>query len=167
MAPEIIIHATDFSRHSSAALRFAADESKQRNCKLLIVHVSPPVEGQAVVAGVGAGTFPISGAMVMPPPEDATFGPNDLRSQLHDRLVSVVPTEVDVAVERELLEGDPAQEIVDLAERRGAAQIVMGSHGRRGLSRMLLGSVAESVVREAPCPVTIVKCDESIDDSVE
>ena len=54
-------------------------------------------------------------------------------------------------------EGRPADAVVALAEKEGAEQIVVGSHGRRGLERMLLGSVAERIVRLATCRVLVVK----------
>ncbi|WP_254546022.1 universal stress protein [Halomarina pelagica] len=53
--------------------------------------------------------------------------------------------------------GRPAATIVDYAEREAVDQIVMGSHGRRGVSRLLLGSVAESVIRHSSIPVTVVR----------
>ena len=68
----------------------------------------------------------------------------------------VVP-DSNVPVERRLLAGDPADAIIRLAESEHIDLIVMGTHGRRGLSRLLMGSVAESVVRVAPCPVLTVK----------
>jgi nucleotide-binding universal stress UspA family protein len=60
-------------------------------------------------------------------------------------------------VETRLLEGEPARTIVDLAREAGADLIVLGSHGRTGLDRLLMGSVAEHVVRKAGCPVLTVK----------
>jgi len=54
-------------------------------------------------------------------------------------------------------EGHPAEEIVAAARTWGADLIVIGSHGRGGLGRVLLGSVAESVMRHAPCPVLVVR----------
>jgi nucleotide-binding universal stress UspA family protein len=56
-----------------------------------------------------------------------------------------------------VLDGDPAQVIVQFARERGCSLIVMGTHGRTGLERLLMGSVAEQVVRKAPCPVLTVK----------
>lgn len=56
-----------------------------------------------------------------------------------------------------IYEGFPEECILDYAKRQEADVIIMGSHGRRGLKRMLLGSVAEHVVRRAPCPVLVVK----------
>jgi nucleotide-binding universal stress UspA family protein len=64
----------------------------------------------------------------------------------------------DVGVPRTLLlEGDPARGILEGARQVGAAMIVMGTHGRRGLSHALLGSVAEKVVRESAIPVLTVR----------
>lgn len=64
-------------------------------------------------------------------------------------------TDADLETERAV--GDPAREIVDYAEDHEIDQIVMGSHGRTGATRLLLGSVAELVVRRSPVPVTVVR----------
>ena len=56
-----------------------------------------------------------------------------------------------------LLEGDPATAIVEAAEETGADLVVMGTSGRTGLTRLLMGSVAEEVLRHAPCPVLTVR----------
>jgi nucleotide-binding universal stress UspA family protein len=61
-----------------------------------------------------------------------------------------------LSVTTETLYGTPATEIVAYARRAGADIVVLGTHGRTGLSRALLGSVAEAVVRRAPCPVLTV-----------
>ena len=60
-------------------------------------------------------------------------------------------------VEDLIARGEPAAEIVRVAEERGAGLIVISSHGRTGLGRILFGSTAESVVRHARCPVLVVK----------
>ncbi|MCK6502072.1 universal stress protein [Myxococcota bacterium] len=57
--------------------------------------------------------------------------------------------------------GEPAETIMTVAEELGARHIVMGTHGRRGLERALLGSVAERVIRRAGCPVTIIRTPEA------
>jgi len=62
-----------------------------------------------------------------------------------------------VRVESQVLEGDPVDMILRAAEETHSDVIVMGTHGRTGLSRLLLGSVAEAVIRKAPCPVLSVK----------
>ncbi|PHQ37452.1 hypothetical protein DJ69_16980 [Halorubrum persicum] len=69
--------------------------------------------------------------------------------------------DADVSAEVGSKIGPPARAIVDAAEERDADQIVMGSHGRTGLSRIALGSVAETVLRRAPVPVTVVHGDEA------
>lgn len=68
-----------------------------------------------------------------------------------------VAEEHGVSLETETVLGRPARAIVEFAEEHGVDGIVMGSHGRDGVSRILLGSVAESVIRRAPCPVTVVR----------
>jgi nucleotide-binding universal stress UspA family protein len=55
------------------------------------------------------------------------------------------------------LEGDPAEEIINYAAEASIDLIVMGTHGRTGLERLLMGSVAEKVLRGAPCSVLVVK----------
>jgi nucleotide-binding universal stress UspA family protein len=65
-----------------------------------------------------------------------------------------------IDVEGEILQGDPAKTIVDYARETDVDLIVMGTHGRRGLSRVLLGSVTEAVMRTAPVPVLTVRPDE-------
>jgi len=62
-----------------------------------------------------------------------------------------------VAFTHRLTMGDPAGEIVRIAGEEGAEMIVLGTHGRSGMSRMLMGSVAEAVVRRAPCPVLVYR----------
>lgn len=65
--------------------------------------------------------------------------------------------EMDVLFETVITEGDVHDEIINMAEDKGAELIVMGTHGRRGLNRLLLGSVAESVTKRAHCPVLLIR----------
>src|SRR5262249_19419079 len=65
--------------------------------------------------------------------------------------------EIKVHMEHRLVEGNPATEILHVARETGCDLIVMGTHGRRGLKRLLMGSVAEDVMRKVPYPVMIVK----------
>ncbi|WP_136689710.1 universal stress protein [Halorhabdus amylolytica] len=69
----------------------------------------------------------------------------------------------DVPVEGEITEGAPSREIVDYAGSYDVDLIVMGTHGRGGLDRLLLGSVAERVIRTAPVPVTTIRVGETPD----
>ena len=79
------------------------------------------------------------------------------RQELDRMLAEVVPTDKSVGYEHRLLVGSPASAIVHLAEKEGVDMIVMPTHGRTGLMRLLMGSVAEEVVRKAKCPVLTVK----------
>ena len=67
-------------------------------------------------------------------------------------------------VEDVVVRGEPAAEIVRAARERGAGLIIISSHGRTGLGRILFGSTAESVVRHAHCPVLVVKPPEESDE---
>jgi nucleotide-binding universal stress UspA family protein len=71
-----------------------------------------------------------------------------------------------VPVERVSVDGSPAREIVDYATESGVDLIVMGTHGRSGVDRLLLGSVAERVVRRSPVPVLTVRVREAVADPV-
>jgi nucleotide-binding universal stress UspA family protein len=75
---------------------------------------------------------------------------------LFDEIAELI-AEADVTVTRETEVGKPVRTIVDYAEDEHVDHIVMGSHGRSGVTRILLGSVAESVVRRSPVPVTVVR----------
>jgi nucleotide-binding universal stress UspA family protein len=76
---------------------------------------------------------------------------------LRARLQQLRPEDSKVLVEHRLVQGGAAEEILQVAQDRKCDLIVMGTHGRRGFGRMLMGSVAEQVVREASCPVLTVK----------
>jgi nucleotide-binding universal stress UspA family protein len=132
-----ILHATDFSERSDNAFRLACALARDHNAPLLVLHVQAP----AVIYGEG---------MMAAPPPDYTEG---LRQQLE----GVQAHDPRVVIERKLVEGDPATEILRVAREAGCDLIVLGTHGWRGLRRLLMGSVAETVVRKAPCPVLTVK----------
>jgi universal stress protein A len=129
-----IIFPTDFSHLSDAALAQATALARDSNGLLLIVHVQelPAIYGE--------------GSMYYGLPEP------DLGA-LKKMLAAVVPDDPKVRYEHRLLFGSPAEELVGLAQREKADLIVMSTHGRTGLKRLLMGSVAEVVVRKAPCPV--------------
>lgn len=133
-----VLFATDFSTVSDAALDYAATLAKERGAKLLIVHVAEPLPAY------GSGEFYYG---IQEPSTD------ELRRML-DR---IVPENPPVAHEHHLLVGNPATEIVNLARKEDVDMIVMSTHGRTGVSRALMGSVAELVVRRADCPVLCLK----------
>jgi nucleotide-binding universal stress UspA family protein len=80
-----------------------------------------------------------------------------LREEGEAALAAAAEKAGDVPTERHLLEGGPSREITAYAERTGADLVVMGTHGRGGIDRILLGSVAERVVRSSPVPVLTVR----------
>lgn len=81
------------------------------------------------------------------------------REEAEELLAEIRETanERDVAIETEIVYGSVPRAIIEYAGEHDADQIIIGSHGRTGFSRVLLGSVAESVVRRAPIPVTVVR----------
>jgi nucleotide-binding universal stress UspA family protein len=73
------------------------------------------------------------------------------------QLEQIRPANASIKVEHVLLEGDPAQEIINYAREANIDLIVLGTHGRTGKDRLLMGSVAEKVMRDGPCSVLVVK----------
>jgi nucleotide-binding universal stress UspA family protein len=138
LAVRTVLHPTDFSAHSQAAFRIACSLARDYGARLVVLHVAPPpvVVTDAVL-------------VAWPSVED--------RKPLLDKLGHLRPQDPNVAVEHRLAEGDEAGEILRAAREVGADVVVMGTHGRSGLGRALMGSVAEQVVRKAPCPVLTVK----------
>jgi nucleotide-binding universal stress UspA family protein len=133
-----ILFPTDFSVLAKTALEMATSLAKQRGAKLMIVHVEEP----PIAYGGGELYYGVA------EPD---------RQELKKMLSEVLPTDPAVGYEHRLLIGAPASAIVQLAESENADMIVMPTHGRTGLMRLLMGSVAEEVVRKAQCPVLTVK----------
>ena len=79
------------------------------------------------------------------------------RGYWQEQLEQIRPVNENILTHHVLLEGDPATEIVHYARDTHADLIVMGTHGRTGVERLLMGSVAERVMREAACSVLVVK----------
>jgi len=134
-----ILHPTDFSDRAAHGFQMACALARDYGARLIVCHVYQPPT-------VVYGEF---GAAPPPPPEAP--------EAMTERLARVRPADESIDVRHYVLEGDPATEIVALARDTGADLIVMGTHGRTGLGRLLMGSVAELVVRRAPCPVLTVK----------
>jgi len=137
MQAKTIIFPVDFSTNNDKSLALATSLARDSGAKLFIVHVEEPP-----VVYVGNSYYGV---------------PNPQAEDVSKMLKEVVPPTSDVAYEHKSLTGTPADEIVNFAEQTKADFIVMGTHGRTGLFRVLMGSVAEAVVRKAPCPVLTVK----------
>lgn len=132
----VILHPTDFSANSQAAWEMACALARDYRARLLLVHVEPPL--------------PVFSEFAVPP-ECVD------QSALERQLAQIKATDSALTVNCKLLVGDEASEINKFAEENRADLIVMGTHGRTGLGRLLMGSVAETVLREAPCPVLTIK----------
>lgn len=133
-----ILFATDFSPASEAALKYGTALARDSGALLLIAHVE---ELPMPYAG---------GEMYFAQPEY----PNP---EVKKMLEAIVPLDKNVRYEHRLVMGTAADDIVRVANEEGADLIVIGTHGRTGLMRVLMGSVAESVMRLATCPVLTVK----------
>lgn len=140
MKPRLILCATDFSPPSRAAFEAAAGIARDDGARLLLVHVEPAVQAPPEVAGFVA--------------EVAGRADEGLEAQLAGWRRDALELGAG-DVETRLLGGAAAEAIVALAREVSCDLIVMGTHGRTGIRHLILGSVAETVVREAPCSVLV------------
>jgi nucleotide-binding universal stress UspA family protein len=135
---ERILFPTDFSHTGDAALAMATSLARDSGATLYIVHVQEPP------AFYGGGEMYYG---MLDPTTD----------ELVKMLEEVKPNDPSVHFEQRLLTGDPAQAVVDFANEEHCDLIVLGTHGRGGFTRLLMGSVAEAIVRKAQCPVLTFK----------
>jgi nucleotide-binding universal stress UspA family protein len=138
-----ILFPTDFSEFNDAALEYASRLAAESGAMLYIVHADDMEQVAAVMVDSG---YPY------PSPWD-----EEGRREAHRKLEKVLPTVPGVKYQHCYLRGTPTGEIVAFAEQQDVDLIVMASHGRTGLRRLLMGSTTEGVMRQAPCPVLIVK----------
>ena len=140
-----IVVGVDDSDQAAAALRWALAEGALRGTTVEVVHSwSPPLSA-----------LPFGATLVIPVDEAAID--SAARASV-DELVDNALAEMDAKppeVLRTILPGGPATTLVEVAE--GADLVVVGSHGRSGFSRLVLGSVAMAVVNHASCPVVVVR----------
>ncbi|HEY2987889.1 MAG TPA: universal stress protein [Candidatus Binatia bacterium] len=140
-----ILHATDFSKASSRALETAVDFAKQFKAELLLVHVLVPH------------------VMYPPEPEADPLLYVELEKTARQQAQSSLATlanklkRTKIKVTNLLLKGVAHDQIVRAAKNRRADMIVIGTHGRTGISKLLMGSVASRVVSQAFCPVLTVR----------
>jgi nucleotide-binding universal stress UspA family protein/quercetin dioxygenase-like cupin family protein len=138
---QTILHPTDFSETSRFAFQLACTLAKDYQACLLLFHVIPAPVGCIL-------------------PEPAPNPLQDAESQeplKHRHFAWPKPLDPEIRVEHRVAEGDALPEILRLAKAERCDLIVMGTHGRTGLSRFLDGSVAEELVRRAACPVLVVR----------
>lgn len=140
-APRVILVAVDFDESARQILDYAVGLAARLGARLHVIRVMPwPLIGAEVPVGVSQTTLDKN-------VERAERALDDLVAPHEDKLVFG---------SRMLKVGDARSEILAAARALSADLILMGTHGRRGISRLVLGSVAESVTREAPCPVLLV-----------
>jgi nucleotide-binding universal stress UspA family protein len=131
-----ILYATDLSELSDHAFPVARALARDHQASLVILHVYPP---------------PISHAE-----EVARRPPDSYVDALWEAMHRYKVSDAAVAVRHRLAVGDPAKEIVRAAQELKCDLVVLGTQGRTGLRRVLMGSVAENVLRRAPCPVVTI-----------
>jgi nucleotide-binding universal stress UspA family protein len=136
-----ILVPTDFSLHAEEAFRMAHELAKATGAGLVVFHVSRPP------AVVSDGTPGLS------TPADV------VGKDVWDRLRKFQPSDPAVRVEHEVIVADrpDASHILRILQQRGCDLIVMGTHGLTGLRHLLFGSLTQDVVRQAQCPVMVVK----------
>jgi nucleotide-binding universal stress UspA family protein len=138
---QTILFPTDYSEQSQAALDYAVDLARTFGARLIVLHIVPTLGPEEVSFGEAAG---------QKQPEAYR---RHLWEELHAKVRIFDPR---IGVEYVLSEDEPAKAINELATHRHCDMIVLGTHGRHGLHRLLEGSVAERVIRSAPCPVLVV-----------
>ena len=131
-----IICPVDFSELSRKSLQYANEFARLSNGQVFLVGV---IENDPTI------TY--------------SKGLEKERAEEEQKLLALIEEEnmAGIVADYVIYEGFPEECILDYAKRQEADVIIMGSHGRRGLKRMILGSVAEHVIRRSPCPVLVVK----------
>jgi nucleotide-binding universal stress UspA family protein len=135
-----ILYPTDFSSYSNQAYFHAVTLAESHEASLTILYVYS--RQTAAPVALPRGT--------------------DERTYWREQLEQIRPVNPHIPIHHVFLEGDPAEEITRFAGDAAIDVIVMGTHGRTGLERLLMGSVAEKVMREANCSVLVVKLPKGI-----
>jgi nucleotide-binding universal stress UspA family protein len=158
-----ILVPTDFSPAANQALRYAFEEATQHQAKLTLLHVTYHYQPTEVYYVEDTPERPIRYAdeigvklpsLPTPPPQVVRRDPNEeALVQLRD----LVPASFAGPWTTQVAVGDPADAIVLVAQDLVVDLIIMSTHGRTGLRHVFLGSVAEKVVRHAPCPVLTIR----------
>jgi nucleotide-binding universal stress UspA family protein len=139
--PRVILCPTDLSDNSPIALRAARDLAHQYQAALIVLHVADTL-GPEEVGFVEAET---------------ELQPEAHLDDLHHRLKAAAPAELGLEPRYLLREGDPAHVIEQVVREHHCDLVVLGTHGRTGLDRLLMGSIAEGIIRRCPCPVLVLK----------
>lgn len=139
-----IVFATDFSDASKGALEKAIELARKEGAEMIVAHVYEP---PASLSHSGVADDLIEAELE-----------NTIRHDAEKHMEPVLATvrAAGVRVRGEILAGHVSKQLVDLASRNGAAMLVVGTHGRTGLKKLVVGSVASQIIATAPCPVLTV-----------
>ncbi len=141
-----ILCAVDFSEYSLEALKYATHLTLKENASLYLVHI------------VDSRVYDYGGPIYEPEPVAMeSMVDRESMGRVKGKLLETVSNEIKDNVEAIVTVGVPFVEIIKAAKDHDIDLIVVGTHGRSGIAHMLIGSVAEKVVRKAPCPVLTVK----------
>ena len=132
--PKVILHPTDFSDCSHHAFRLACQLAHECHAKLIVVHAHHPMM-------TAVGDVP---PMVVEVENE---------TESNRRLQMIQALNLNIKIERLMKTGGAVDVILDAAKHYHVDLVVIGTHGRKGMNRLLLGSVAENVLRRSPCPV--------------
>jgi nucleotide-binding universal stress UspA family protein len=150
LPPRTILAATDFSQSSGASLREAANLAKAFGASLDVLHVysAPSFLPPNTLIGAGADNLEVLSKM----------SEHHATEELNRFVADLRKCAIDIR-DGNVLFGSPARSIVEYTKRGQYDLLVLGTLGRSGVSHLVVGSVAESVVRYAPCPVLTVRHD--------
>ena len=145
-----LLVAVDFSSFSEAALFFASELAEKLKAQLVVLHViHDPAEAPGFYAQKGKKKKFLQSM------EEAA---EEMMEEFLNKMHQAHPDQVPITEATPLLVvGTPVTRIVEIAEKKKASMIIIGSHGRTGLSHLLVGSKAQRVVQLSPIPVTVVK----------
>lgn len=138
-----ILHPTDFSDDSQYAFETALALARDYGARMIVLHVIPAPESPA---WAGEGVTGVTACW-----------PLYSRADVEKALGKLQASSPKVRVEQRIRDGEPAEEILRVADEEHCNLIVMGTQGKTGLERLLLGSVAEQVMRRARCPLLAVR----------
>jgi len=141
MTISTILAPTDFSSCSESAVRYAAGLARHLSATLVVIHVTDPPFHYRSYGLTEATINQIH---------------DDLRAAIDKQMNAVAQLCDGIKPQLEVRHGDVAAEVVKFAEADGVDMIVLGTHGHSGFKHLLLGSVAEKIVRAAKCPVVTV-----------
>jgi nucleotide-binding universal stress UspA family protein len=143
MTAQHILVPTDFSAYADQALNYAIALAQALQARLTLLHVFH--------------LSPLSVGDMLPAVLAATLQEMETKAQQRMQATLARIHHAGLQVDSAIIEGMPLQTILDTAQAREVDLIVMGTHGRTGLTHVLMGSVAEKVVRLAPCPVLVTR----------